>query len=89
MEPKKLPMRTCIACREEKPKRELLRVVRTPEGNVVFDTTGKLSGRGAYVCPNADCIQKLGRKKLLNRAFSVPLGDDVYQRLEEEFLGRK
>lgn len=87
MEPKKQPVRTCIACRTEKPKRELVRVVKTPTGEIVFDRTGKLAGRGAYVCPNAACVRLLGKKKLLNRAFSAPVDDEVYRRLEEAFLG--
>lgn len=87
MEQRKQPVRTCIACRTERPKRELIRVVKTPEGEIVLDKTGKLSGRGAYVCPDAACIRLLGKKKLLNKAFSAPVDDGVYRRLEEEFLG--
>ena len=57
MKPRKIPMRMCVGCREMKPKRELLRVVRSPEGEVSFDLTGRNPGRGAYVCPNADCLR--------------------------------
>ncbi len=84
---KKIPMRTCIACRTEKPKYELMRVVKNPEGEIVLDFSGKLNGRGAYVCKDAACVKKLGQKKLLNKAFSAPVGDEVYRRIEEEFLG--
>lgn len=87
--PKKIPMRTCIACKRERPKREMVRVVRSPEGEISLDGSGKLAGRGAYVCAEEDCILKLGRKKLLNKAFSAPVEDAVYRRLEEEFLGRR
>ncbi len=86
---KKIPMRTCIACREEKPKKNLIRVVRSPEGVISLDFTGKLAGRGAYVCADAACIKKLRQKKLLNKAFSAPVEDCVYLKLEEEFLERK
>lgn len=87
--PKKIPMRTCIACKEERPKREMLRVVRSPEGVISLDFSGKLAGRGAYICPKEDCIKKLGQKKLLNRAFSAPVEDSVYQQVLEEFLGNQ
>ena len=86
--PKKIPIRTCIACREEKSKREMLRVVRSAEGIISLDFSGKLSGRGAYVCSNEACIKKLGQKKLLNRAFSAPVDDEIYRRIEEEFASK-
>ncbi len=89
MEPKKIPMRTCIACRGEKPKREMLRIVRNAEGAVSLDFSGKMPGRGAYICSDVACIRLLGKKKLLNKAFSAPVGDEVYRAIEEEFLGRK
>ncbi len=84
---KAVPVRTCIACRLEKPKRELVRVVKTPEGEIRLDLSGKLAGRGAYVCNDAACIRKLGQKKLLARAFSMPVESEIYARIEEEFLG--
>ncbi len=87
--PKKIPMRTCIACREEHPRREMVRVVRSPGGAIFLDFSGKAAGRGAYVCSNESCIKKLGQKKLLNRAFSAPVDDAVYRQIEEEFLGGK
>ena len=66
---KKIPMRTCIACRTERPKKELLRIVRTKDGVFSLDKTGKVSGRGAYICNDKNCIDKLIKKKLLNYAF--------------------
>ena len=84
---RKVPMRTCIACREEKPKRDMLRIVRSPEGVISLDFSGKASGRGAYICMQAECVHKLARKKLLNKTFSAPVGDEVYAKIEEEVLG--
>ncbi len=86
VQPRKIPVRTCIACREEKPKRELIRVVRNSAGEISLDFSGKLPGRGAYVCKNEACIKMLGRKKLLARAFGMPVDESVYRRIEEEFL---
>ena len=86
---KKIPMRTCIACREEKPKKEMLRVVRNAEGEIRLDFSGKLPGRGAYVCGSEACIKKLRKYRLLNKAFSAEVSDDVDRAIEEEFLGAK
>ena len=74
---KKIPMRQCLGCREMKPKRELIRAVRSPEGSVSLDFKGKSPGRGAYVCKNADCLKKAIRSKALERALASPLPDDV------------
>lgn len=82
--PKKIPMRQCVGCREMKPKKELIRVVRSPEGQVSLDFRGKLPGRGAYVCPNPACLAKARKSKALERAFSAPLPEEVYQALEEQ-----
>lgn len=82
--PKKIPLRQCLGCREMKPKRELIRVVKSPEGAVSLDFRGKLPGRGAYVCPNADCLQRARKSKALERAFSQPLPPEVYEALEEQ-----
>ena len=79
--PKKIPMRQCLGCREMKPKRELLRVVRSPEGEVAFDARGKLTGRGAYVCPNPDCFKKAVKTRALDRALEVKIPDEVMERL--------
>lgn len=81
---KKIPMRMCIACREMKPKAEMTRVVKTADDEIYLDPTGKAAGRGAYVCSNADCLKKLSGKKLLHKAFSANVGDEVYQGIGEE-----
>ena len=78
---KKIPMRQCLGCREMKPKRELLRVVRSPEGEVAFDARGTLPGRGAYVCPNPDCFKKAVKTRALDRALEVKIPDEVMERL--------
>ena len=82
--PKKIPMRQCVGCREMKPKKELIRVVRSPEGEVSLDFKGKLPGRGAYVCPNPACLSKARKAKALERAFSAPLPDPVWEALEQQ-----
>ena len=81
---KKIPMRQCLGCREMKPKRELLRVVRSPEGEVSLDTRGKKPGRGAYVCPNADCMKKAIKTRALSRALETEIPEEVMQRLAAE-----
>ena len=78
---KKIPMRQCLGCREMKPKRELLRVVRSQEGEVAFEARGKLPGRGAYVCPNPDCFKKAVKTRALDRALEVKIPDEVMERL--------
>ena len=86
---RKIPMRTCIACREEKPKKEMLRVVRSSEGAISLDFSGKLPWRGAYICNSAECVKKLKKYRLLNKTFSADVPEEVYARIEEEFLGGK
>ena len=86
---RKIPMRTCIACREEKPKKEMLRVVKNAAGEIRLDFSGKLPCRGAYVCGNGDCIRKLRKYRLLNKAFSMQVGEEVYDAIEEEFSRAK
>lgn len=78
---KKIPMRQCLGCREMKPKRELVRVVRSPEGTVSLDLKGKANGRGAYLCPNMDCLKKAIRSKALARALDVEIPQEVYDAL--------
>ena len=85
---KKTPMRMCICCREMKPKKEMLRIVRNENG-IKVDTTGKLNGRGAYVCNGADCLTKLGKAKILNKVFSCEIEPSVYRSIEEELLGNQ
>ena len=82
--PKKIPLRQCVGCREMKPKPELIRVVKSPEGEVSLDFKGKKPGRGAYVCPQAECLKKARKSRALERAFSAPLPDEVYEALEEQ-----
>ena len=83
---KKQPVRMCTACREGKPKRELVRVVRSPEGDISVDLTGKKSGRGAYICPTTACFEKAKKQKSLERAFSCAIPDEVYERLLREVM---
>jgi len=80
---KKIPMRQCLGCREMKPKRELIRVVRSPEGTVSLDFKGKMPGRGAYVCPNAECLKKATRSKALERALSAEIPEELYLDLQD------
>ncbi len=88
MAEKKIPMRTCIACRSEKPKKELVRIVKNKENVFAVDRTGKLSGRGAYICDDSNCVQKLLKKRLLNHAFEMEVSEEVYKAIEEEFFGK-
>ena len=81
---KKIPMRQCMGCRERKPKREMLRVVRSPEGTVSLDFRGKAPGRGAYVCPNPECLKKAVRSKALERNLELPIPPEVLERLSRE-----
>ena len=84
MKEKKVPMRMCVGCRVMKPKRELLRVVRSPEGAVSIDATGRKPGRGAYVCPEKECITKAYKAHRLEKALEKQINDDVYKKLLEE-----
>ena len=80
--PKKSPMRPCVGGREMKEKRQLIRVVRSPEGEVSLDFKGKKPGRGAYVCPDPECLKKARKSRALERAFSAALPPEVYEALE-------
>ena len=84
MHQKKIPMRMSTGCGEMKPKRELVRVVKSPEGEVSLDLTGKKPGRGAYVCRSADCLRAARKARRFERAFSCRIPDEVYDRMEEE-----
>lgn len=81
---KKIPQRQCMGCRERKAKRELIRVVRGTDGTVNLDFGGKANGRGAYICPDIECLKKARRAKALERSLEVPIPDEVYARLEKE-----
>lgn len=82
--PKKIPLRQCLGCREMKPKRELIRVVKSPVGEVSLDFNGKKPGRGAYLCPDVKCLARIRKSKALERAFSAPMPEGVYAGLEAQ-----
>lgn len=82
MKQKKIPMRTCVVTRESFPKKELIRVVRTPEGEVLVDTTGKKNGKGAYLKLDKEVIEKSRKNKALNRALEIEIPDSIYEELE-------
>ena len=84
MQGKKVPMRMCTGCGEMKPKKELVRVVKTPEGEFLLDLTGKKSGRGAYVCRDIECLKKCRKSTRLEKSFQCRIPDEVYERLESE-----
>lgn len=81
---KKIPMRQCLGCREMKPKKELIRAVKSPEGSVSLDFKGKAPGRGAYICPQAECLKKAIRSKALERAFETAIPEEVYDMLRAQ-----
>lgn len=89
MSVKKVPMRMCTACREMKPKRELIRVVKTPENEIKIDLTGKLNGRGAYICGSEECLKKAQKIGALSRAFSFEVKGEIYERLAKELFDAK
>ena len=84
---KKIPQRQCMGCRERKAKRDMIRVVRMTDGNVSLDFSGKLNGRGAYICPNPECLKKAQKAKSLERSLEVPIPEEVYNRLAGEMEG--
>ena len=86
MKPRKVPMRMCVGCREMKPKAALLRVVKPREGEARIDRTGREPGRGAYICPQPDCLRKARKSKALERDLSTQLGEDVYSQLEAQLI---
>jgi predicted RNA-binding protein YlxR (DUF448 family) len=81
---KKIPMRKCVGCNEMKPKRELIRVVRSPEGTIFLDRTGKANGRGAYLCPSAACLKQAKKRRSLQRAFACAVDEAILKALEGE-----
>ena len=89
MKMKKIPQRKCVGCNEMKDKKELLRIVRSPEGEISLDMTGKKNGRGAYVCPNPECITKAVKEKRLERALEKPISQEVYTQLLEDLAHGK
>ena len=83
---RKIPLRKCSGCGEMKPKTELVRVVRSPEGDLSMDLTGRKAGRGAYVCHNIDCLRIARKRKALERSFACAIPSEIYDRLEEELM---
>ncbi len=79
---KKIPMRKCIGCNEQKTKKELVRFVRSPEGDVTLDLVGKKSGRGAYICPDAECLRRVRKSKRLDKIFEMSVPETVYDEAE-------
>ena len=81
---KKIPQRQCMGCRERKAKRDMIRVVRGTDGTVSLDFGGKMNGRGAYICPDPECLKKAIRSKALDRSLEVTIPEEVYDRLQKE-----
>ncbi len=84
MQKKKIPLRKCTGCCEMKPKKELVRVVKTPDDKVLLDLTGRVNGRGAYICPNADCLKIARKAKRIEKSFQMQIPEEVYNMMEEE-----
>lgn len=84
MKTKKIPMRMCLGCGEMKPKRELIRVVKSKEGDISLDLTGKKSGRGAYICKSVECFEKARKARKFERSFSCVISEDIYNSMEGE-----
>ena len=82
---KKKPKRTCIGCNVQKDKNDFVRIVKSKEGNITIDKTGKASGRGAYICNNVDCFNKAKKSKKIEKVFETQLTEDIYNELEEMF----
>ena len=82
-----IPQRQCVGCRTMKDKKALVRIVKTPEGEICVDATGKKSGRGAYICPDAQCLQKARKSRALERAFETAIGEDIYAALQAQIEG--
>lgn len=81
---KKIPMRQCVGCREMKPKRELIRIIRTSEDEILVDVTGKKNGRGAYICPNRECLNMAMKSKGLERSLKTAIPQEIYEDFEKE-----
>ncbi|MFC5648982.1 RNase P modulator RnpM [Paenibacillus solisilvae] len=86
MRPRKVPLRKCVACQQMMPKKELIRVVRTPDGAILIDLTGKKPGRGAYLCGKVSCFKLAKKSKALDRALKQPVGAEIYDQLEQDFI---
>ena len=86
MKEKKTPLRMCSGCGEHKPKRELIRIVKSPQGEISVDKIGRKPGRGAYICPSIECLKKAKKNKRVDRAFEVTISTEVYDQLEKELV---
>ena len=88
MKTKKIPVRLCVACRSPRPKKEMLRIVKSPEGMLKLDTTGKAQGRGAYICPDVECLDKAKKTRALERALDYPLTEELYNEIKRVIMRR-
>ena len=86
---KKIPMRMCLGCNEMKPKKALIRAVKSPEGEISMDLTGKKSGRGAYICRSAECFRLARKARRFEKAFSCQISEEVYDAMEKELTGNE
>ncbi|MFC0395004.1 RNase P modulator RnpM [Paenibacillus mendelii] len=86
MRPRKIPLRKCVACQQMMPKKQLIRIVRTPEEAILIDLTGKKAGRGAYLCGKVECFKLAKKTKALDRALKQPVGAEIYDQLEQDFI---
>lgn len=84
MQQKKIPLRKCMGCGEMKPKKELVRVVKTPEDEILMDLTGRKNGRGAYICRDVECLKKARKSKRIEKSFQCSIPDEVYDKMEQE-----
>lgn len=84
MSTKKIPLRQCIGCGETKSKKEMIRILKTESGEIILDATGRKNGRGAYICPSADCLKKAVKTRGLDRSFKMQIPSQVYETLEKE-----
>ena len=84
MKNKKVPMRQCVGCRELRNKKDLIRILKTPDNNVIFDDTGRMNGRGAYICPSVECLKKARRTKAIERSLDISIPDEVYDAIERQ-----
>ena len=83
---KKIPLRKCSGCGEMKPKKELIRVVRSPEGEISLDTNGRAAGRGAYLCPDIECLRVARKARRFERSFECAIPEEIYDRMEQELM---
>lgn len=86
---KKMPLRMCIVCREMKPKKDMLRMVKSKDGEIFLDFKGKAEGRGAYICGNEQCVENCIKRKVVNKTFSCNVSEHVYQKIREDFFEKQ